>query len=579
MKKLRKTAAMLCCFCLLAVFGSTSLPVSAAEQEYLLTEHTDKYKTQGRVLLTGECLLVDWTASGIEFEANCEGDVYVKFQVDAISSNEKQGCYFTVIVDGVTQPRTKCHLSETGESTVKIASGLPSGKHTFALYRQTEIRSGTTVGIRSILLSGELLPAPAKKDLYVEFVGDSITTAYGNLTTLGNGAGEALYQDGTKGYAYLTAQNLGADYSIVAIEGIGASTGWQSYTMQQVYPKLRYLKDRNTNYDFARQPDVVVLALGTNDINRYSANGKTLADVKQGFADMLSLVRTKNPESKVVWIYGMMIGGADTLIREVINEAGGETAGLYSLSLARDTSGGNGHPTVPTHKSNASTLSTYIHRLLTPATSTTVPTSTTTTAKKTTTTRTTTTTTKSTTKTTKSTTVTATTTATVTTKSTATAGTGTTSSVKTTSNGFKPLRPLPPLPDKTTESTSTTTVTANTAKTTTEQTVPVSTMAASTTMSEATVMTSQPTRDDETTTAPTDTATTATPVESTTTTAPMEPSTTMEITTTTKEATVTTAKQEEDTNNGESTVPIVVILVVGVAGVGATLIFVFRRKV
>ena len=148
MDKLRKTAAVLCCLCLLATLGTASLTVSAAANEYLLTQHTDKYKTQGRVLLTEDCLLVDWTASGIEFEANCEGDVYVKFQVDAISTSADQGCYFTVIVDGITQSRTKCHLTQTGETVVKIASGLASGKHTFAIYRQTEIRSNITVGIR-----------------------------------------------------------------------------------------------------------------------------------------------------------------------------------------------------------------------------------------------------------------------------------------------------------------------------------------------------------------------------------------------------------------------------------------------
>ena len=118
METIRKTAAMLCCVCLLAAMSATALPVSAAATEYLLTQHTDKYKTQGRVLLTSECLMVDWTASGIEFEANCEGDVYVKFQVDAVDTREKQGCYFTIVVDGVTQSRTKCHITQTGEQFV-----------------------------------------------------------------------------------------------------------------------------------------------------------------------------------------------------------------------------------------------------------------------------------------------------------------------------------------------------------------------------------------------------------------------------------------------------------------------------
>lgn len=219
--------------------------------------------------------------------------------------------------------------------------------------------------------------------MYIEFVGDSITVGNGNLIPNGQGKGELEYMDATQSYGYLTAKSLGADYSLVAISGIGASVGWTSYNMQTVYPKLRYPKDSSTNYNFARKPDVVVLALGTNDYQCRQTYGKTWDDIKAGFASMLNLVRQKNPSAKVVWIHGMMTTEVGYLIEEVIQEAGGTANGLYTLQLDKNNAGGNGHPLASAHKQYAKDLTEKIQSLF-PKPTTTSKTTTTTTTKTTT---------------------------------------------------------------------------------------------------------------------------------------------------------------------------------------------------
>ena len=185
---------------------------------YAITGLAGKYKTQGRATIINDILMVDYSASGIEFSALCEGDVSLTFSATKLIDGDEGGCYFTVIVDGVAKARDFCHITAIGETTVTLAENLTYGKHTFEIYRQTEIERAL-IGIKSINLSGEFLDAPQYNDTYIEFIGDSISTAYGNLTTAGSSVtyySYPKYQDVTQGYAYLTARALNADWSIVA---------------------------------------------------------------------------------------------------------------------------------------------------------------------------------------------------------------------------------------------------------------------------------------------------------------------------------------------------------------------------
>lgn len=57
---------------------------------------------------------------------------------------------------------------------------------------------------------------PANKNYYIEFVGDSITCAWG---TIGEHTGAYTDQDGTLAYSYLVAEAQNADYSMTALSG------------------------------------------------------------------------------------------------------------------------------------------------------------------------------------------------------------------------------------------------------------------------------------------------------------------------------------------------------------------------
>jgi len=352
-----------------AVSGASDHDAVFADIQFLdefatpIKDAKDYIKTQGRTTLKDGALWLDFSASGIEFSANCEGKVALNLNVKSLKQTDSYGgLYFTVIVDGVKKDRAECHITSTGNVELVLAEDLPAGNHTFEVYRQTEHR-GAEVGITSIVMNGTFNEKPADNRLYIEFIGDSISTGFGALgTTSDSDGGSPKWQDATAAYPYLTAKALGADFSDVAYSGIGAKYGWQDPNMHTFYPYQRWQYDRNTQYNFnARQPDVIVIALGTNDIAMEAEKGITVEQRLAGYQELLDLVRAKNPNSKIVWIYGMMKDDDNARIPAIIEENGGAAAGLYSLELVTNTAGAGWHPSAAGQQKFADDLVAFLN--------------------------------------------------------------------------------------------------------------------------------------------------------------------------------------------------------------------------
>lgn len=362
---MKKTLAILLVVCLM--FTSLfSIPVFAEEgTTFLMTELEGKYKSQGRNYFNADgVLLVNYPANGVEFNAYCKGDVFVTFNVTNLGYKDGiGGCYFTVIVDGVTLDRETCHINETGEVTVKIAEGLAEGNHTFKLFRQNEI-TYASLGLKSITLDGEVLDAPANKDMYIEVVGDSVTGGWGNL---GNSStpdeDNAAVQDATQAYPYYTAQNLDADFSSISVGGIGAY--WGGNTMNTVYQYYGYFNDKKTLYDFenTRKPNYVVIGLGTNDYSKASQNGKTEDDLLEAYKYFARLIRTKNPGARIVWAHGVMHYKASPYIEEAVESLGGAEYGIYQVKVTANTEGVSAHATAEGSKVIADEISACIEAI------------------------------------------------------------------------------------------------------------------------------------------------------------------------------------------------------------------------
>ena len=353
-----------------ATEGDVNVNVSDLTTKTLtMPEISGKYKTQGRTVLQDGVLLAHYPATGIEFNAYCSGDVSVTFNVTKLHStdqtllNQYGGCFFTVIIDGVKQARETCKITTTGEVTITIAKGLTEGVHNFEIYRQNEI-THANLGFKSITLNGYLLNAPANKDTYIEFVGASQWGGWGAIgdsTVDKNYSGTPLYQDVTQGLTYLTAEHLDTDWSVVSVAGIGAY--WSGQTMNSVYDYVGYYNDKNTLYDFARQPDYVVIGLGTNDVSKAAENGKTEEDIYEAFDYFIRRMRLKNPNAKIVWVHGMMTEAVDKYVEKVVEDLGGAEYGVYDVKVTQNNAGASSHPSAEGHAVMAEEISAFIRTI------------------------------------------------------------------------------------------------------------------------------------------------------------------------------------------------------------------------
>lgn len=306
-------------------------------QTYAISEVCNRLKLHGRMQLLPNGLACDFTASGIEFTVCAQGTVELKVQ-------PTKDTYFTVWIDGVRQEK-RFH-APAGTSTLTLADFSDGQMHTLRILKQTEARFSLCI-FQSIRFLGDWGEKPAASDTYIEFIGDSILCGHGNLCIVGDeGEGTALYEDGTLGFAYLTAEALGADCSIVSCSGVGLDKGFTAFKATDFYPKLSYYRDKIANHDFARIPDLVVINLGTNDQTKGSAKEAVVEGVKR----LIGIVREQYGSVPIVWTHHMM--GDESVIpwiREAIDSLGGEDAGVYLCELNKDRLGGNGHLTEDGH--------------------------------------------------------------------------------------------------------------------------------------------------------------------------------------------------------------------------------------
>ncbi len=243
----------------------------------------------------------NWSASGFSVRFQGSG---LKAKIASNAPDATNYAYLKVYVDGVEQ--TDILLDKTMQ-TVTLAEGLnPDEIHTVEVRKRNSPRS-STAGVLSIeLLDGKKLAPPEKKEKLIEFIGDSLTVGYSaadvNKTL---SAWSTATEDATKTYSKQVADEFGAEYMVTAISGRGVvmnNSGGSGYLLPDIYPELDIYNTPGIAYDFALQPDVIVINLGTNDATNANLNLDTF---QAGVYSFIKLVRQKNPNAQIIWAYGL----------------------------------------------------------------------------------------------------------------------------------------------------------------------------------------------------------------------------------------------------------------------------------
>lgn len=262
-------------------------------------------KTQGRVFTDPEeptAVRIEWPACGFEFNVNVEsGNLKVHYKTSYEST-------LAVFVDGVKQERPTL-MPVPGGYFFEIS--VTPGKHTVKLLRELEPSTylGQKQMLKGIEFNGTVEAAPAKSDLYIEFIGDSTVTGSGSAGSFRQGQGFLVTDhSNTSSFAYQVAQDFGADYSIVAKGNCGFCSGdvAQKISMTDAY-EYRWRWSDEEKYQFNRTPNLIVMKIGGNDT---VSAGFGLEQFKEGAKNfILRLREIYGAEPAIVWFDRTASGG------------------------------------------------------------------------------------------------------------------------------------------------------------------------------------------------------------------------------------------------------------------------------
>jgi lysophospholipase L1-like esterase len=235
--------------------------------------------------------------------------------------------------------------------------------------------------------------------MLIEFVGDSVTCAYGVDAPDKDTPFSTATENFTKSFAYLTAQSLGADYSAVCFSGHGVVSGYTSgrkiteQTVPQYYGVLGVSPDSITftvksdiadisgddspitvdylpgmiEWDFnRRQPDLVVVCLGANDSSYTKGDPAKELEFADAYTDFITQIRGKNPDAAILCTLGTMGEGLFPAVETAVKEYRGKTGdnNVFTMEFERqnpdDGYGADWHPSAATHRKMAEKLTVWI---------------------------------------------------------------------------------------------------------------------------------------------------------------------------------------------------------------------------
>jgi lysophospholipase L1-like esterase len=231
--------------------------------------------------------------------------------------------FLRVLVDG----EEKAQLRRPGLARL-VLRDLAPGEHVVRLEKQTEsqVGGGRFLGFYPTD-GGVALPAPTRARR-IEFIGDSYTVGYGDLSAVRACPGEQVHDttDSQRAFGPVLARRLDADYRLVAYSGFGIV---RNYNGSSPGLNLPAIYERDVPDDSARsalpgddwRPQVIVVNLGSNDFSTPLNPGEPWADqaaLRAAYRDRyVAFARdlmARQPQAKVVL---MGSNAFHDLVREV----------------------------------------------------------------------------------------------------------------------------------------------------------------------------------------------------------------------------------------------------------------------
>lgn len=193
-------------------------------------------------------------------------------------------------------------------------TGLTNGLHTIRLEKLTESQEGASRFVGFYASRGLKALPVQRPPLQIEFIGDSYTVGYGNMSGTRT-CTKAEVHDRTnsqRAFGPLVARSYGADYRLNAYSGIGIVRNYDGsapgVTMPRLYwhalPQLTApLSPSEKNW----RPRLIVVNLGTNDFStpihageRWASQSALEKDYVATYVEFISSLRTRQPQAAII---------------------------------------------------------------------------------------------------------------------------------------------------------------------------------------------------------------------------------------------------------------------------------------
>lgn len=339
-------------------------------------------KVLGRAAFLDNTLWMVHSGSGAEFTfVGTKATITMQCDSTIMGSRDNQARIAIYVNDECVVDEM---IDKMDESFTVFESATPT-ECTIRIVKLSEAAM-STVGIKTLEVEcmGDIQPTPEKEHL-IEFIGDSITCGYGVEDEDKNHHFSTKTENVMKTYAYKTAAALGADYSMVSFSGYGIVSGSSGdgqkhpdQVLSLYYEKLgfsygayigKYAAD--VAWDFQkRQPDVIVINLGTNDETYTKTDKVKREEYVSGYVEFLKQVRKNNPEATIFCTLGIMGDGLYPSVEKAVEQYSTESGDTnvhtmkFDVQSLADGLAADWHPTETTYKKAAEKLTNEIKTVM-----------------------------------------------------------------------------------------------------------------------------------------------------------------------------------------------------------------------
>lgn len=256
-------------------------------------------------------------------------------------------------------------------------SGLGDEQHRVRIDVASESQAGPN-RFDGFLLPAAATPMPLPATMRrIEFIGDSHTVGYGNLSPHRECTEAEVWAstDTTQAFGPRVARHFAADYRITAVSGRGIMRnfdGGPGDTLPRAYPFVLF--DHSVvDTDATWQPQLVVIALGTNDFSTplkagepWASRAALHADYRRTYVAFVQSLRQRYPHAAfVLWATDGAAGEIRAQVKAVVSQLrqAGETRVSFLAVDGLSMTGCHWHPSAIDHARIAELLVRHVEAL------------------------------------------------------------------------------------------------------------------------------------------------------------------------------------------------------------------------